>query len=148
MWPFKEKIETREAQPFTDAIAAAIIAQASGNVPSNPLTLAALEMAAGAYMRAFMGASVEGSAMVKKAISTPVLGLIARDLIRRGESIHLILTETGTLEIISCGSWDVRGGWSEESWEYRVDLFWTFGKHHPLSAVIFCFAFPVQRRPC
>ena len=60
MWPFKEKIETRTAQPFTDAIAAAIIAQASGTVPSNPLTLAALEMAAGAYMRAFMGASVEG----------------------------------------------------------------------------------------
>ena len=33
MWPFKEKIETREAQPFTDAIAAAIIAQASGTCP-------------------------------------------------------------------------------------------------------------------
>ena len=59
MWPFKDKIETRQAQPFTDAISAAIIAQASGTLPSNPLTLAALEMAAGAYMRAFMGATIE-----------------------------------------------------------------------------------------
>ena len=123
MWPFKETLETRTAQPFTDAIAAAIIAQASGTVPSNPLTIASLEMAAGAYMRAFMGATVEGSAMTKKALTSGTLGLVARDLIRRGESIHLILTDTGTLELISCGSWDVRGGWSEESWEYRVDLF-------------------------
>ena len=60
MWPFKEKIETREVQPFTDAIAQAIIMQASGTLPSNPLTLAALEMAAGCYMRAFMGATIEG----------------------------------------------------------------------------------------
>ena len=106
MWPWREKIETRTAQPFTDAIAAAIIAQASGTVPSNPLTLAALEMASGAYSRAFMGATVEGSAMVKKkALTSGTLGLIARDLIRRGESIHLILTDTGTLELIPCGSW-------------------------------------------
>ena len=60
MWPFKEKIETREVQPFTDAIAQAIIMQASGTLPSNPLTLAALEMAAGCYMRAFMGATIGG----------------------------------------------------------------------------------------
>ena len=141
MWPFKEKIETRTAQPFTDAIAAAIIAQASGNVPSNPLTLAALEMAAGAYMRAFMGATVEGSAMVKKALTSGTLGLVARDLIRRGESIHLILTDSGELELIPCGSWDVRGHWTEESWEYRVDLFGPSGnitRLVPSFSVIHC----------
>ena len=142
MWPFKDKIETREAQPFTDAITAAIIAQASGTLPSNPLTLAALEMAAGAYMRAFMGATIEGgSAMVKKALTSGTLGLIARDLIRRGESIHLILTDTGELDLVSCGSWDIRGEWTEDSWEYRVDLFGPSGnitRLVPASSVIHC----------
>ena len=141
MWPFKEKIETREAQPFTDAIAAAIIAQASGTVPANPLTLAALEMAAGAYMRAFMGATVEGSAMAKRALTSGTLGLVARDLIRRGESIHLILTDSGELELIPVGSWDVRGEWIEDSWEYRVDLFGPSGnitRLVPSSSVIHC----------
>ena len=79
--------------------------------------------------------------MVKKALTSGTLGLIARDLIRRGESIHLILTDSGMLELISCGSWDVRGGWSEESWEYRVDLFGPSGnvtRLVPASSVIHC----------
>ena len=143
MWPFTDKIETREAQPFTDAITASNHhAQASGTLPSNPLTLAALEMAAGAYMRAFMGATIEGSAMVKKALTSGTLGLIARDLIRRGESIHLILTDTGELGIITLWvSWDIRGEWTEDSWEYRVDLFGPSGnitRLVPASSVIHC----------
>ena len=125
MWPFSrsEKIETREAQPFTDAIAQAIIQQAAGTVPSNPLTTAALEMACGAYARAFMGAVIEGSERVKQAVTSSLLALIARDLIRKGESVNLISVFAGELEILPCGSWDVRGEWTEESWEYRVDLF-------------------------
>ena len=79
--------------------------------------------------------------MVKKAITSGTLGLIARDLIRRGESIHLILTDTGELELLPCGSWDVRGEWSEDSWEYRLDLFGPSGnitRLVPASSVIHC----------
>ena len=143
MWPFSraEKIETREAQPFTDAIAQAIIQQAAGTVPSNPLTIAALEMATGAYQRAFMGCTVEGSERVKQAVTSSLLALIARDLIRKGESIHLISVFAGQLELVPCGSWDVRGDWIEESWEYRVDLFGPSGnitRLVPSSSIVHC----------
>ena len=47
----------KSTQPFTDAIQAAIAAQAGGSLTGNPLALGALEMAAGAYSRAFAGAS-------------------------------------------------------------------------------------------
>ena len=47
--------------------------------------------------------------------------LIARDLIRRGESVHLIeVRRGGVVGLVPAGSWDVRGGWDPESWWYRV----------------------------
>ena len=56
-WPWQRTPERtpekrQSTQPFTDAIQAAIAAQAGGNLTGNPLALGALEMAAGAYSRA------------------------------------------------------------------------------------------------
>ena len=52
-----------------------------------------------------------------------MLALIARNLIRRGDSLHLIELRRGAAEFIPAGSWDVRGGWDEAAWFYRLDLF-------------------------
>ena len=125
MWPFtkSEKIETRQASSFTDAITSAIISQASGNLNANPLSIAALEMAAGAYARAFAGATVEGSDRVKQAVTSGLMGLMGRDLIRRGESILLILTDTGELELVPAGSWNITGHGLEDDWEYQVYIY-------------------------
>ncbi|MDE0387951.1 MAG: hypothetical protein OXI75_04560 [Rhodospirillales bacterium] len=57
------------------------------------------------------------------ALTADVLALIARDLIRRGESVFAIEVERGELALRTAGSWDTRGPWRESEWRYRLDLF-------------------------
>ena len=137
--PWRRKPEKRQStQPFTDAIVSAIAAQAGGNLPSDPLALGALEMAAGAYARAFAGAKITPDTA---ALTPAVRALIGRDLVRRGESIHLIDVNAGRVQLTPAGSWDVRGGWQESDWFYRLDLFGPSGnvtRFVPSAAVIHC----------
>ena len=136
MWPFKPKVETRESQPFTDAVVEAIVQAAGGTTPADPTAIAALEAAAGLYARCFAGAAVNS-----EMLTPAVRALIARDLIRRGESVHLIEVRHGKVALIPCGSWDVRGPWQEPSWWYRVDTFGPSGNgthFKPAASIIHC----------
>ena len=121
-WPWQREPEKREALPFTDAVVAALTATAAGTVAGDPSAIAALEAAAGLYAGAFAGATVtpEGA---RSALSPPCMALMARDLIRRGESVHAIEVEGGMVSLRPAGSWDVRGGPRESGWWYRVDVF-------------------------
>ena len=110
----------QSSQPFTDAIVAAIADQAGGNLTADPLALGAVEMAAGAYARAFAGASVSPAV---PALTPAIRGNLGRQLIRRGEAVYLIQVRRGALQLLPVGSWDVRGGWERESWFYRCDTF-------------------------
>ena len=123
-WPWQQqKTEVRNAQPFTDAIVAALASGVSGNAAS-PAASAALEAAAGHISRGFAVATVEGAPdMVRDALTADVLSLIARNLIRRGESLFLIEINNAGLALRPAGSWDVRGGWDPSDWWYRLDLF-------------------------
>ena len=130
--------EIRESQPFTDAITAAIVNQAGGSVPGDPGATAALEVAAGMYSRAFALATVRPA---MPALNPHVLALIGRNLIRRGESLHLLEIRGGSIELIPAGSWDVRGGDDPARWYYRLDLFGPSGnrtKLAPARQVIHC----------
>ena len=124
-WKFwrREPERRQSSQPFTDAIVSAIAAQAGGNLTGDPNAVGALEMAAGAYARAFSGATVQGSDMVKRALTPAVLGSIARSMIRRGESVYLIEIEGGEIRLQPVGSWDIRGGPDPSSWMVRADAF-------------------------
>ena len=119
-WPWS-KPEKRETQPFTDAVIQAIVSQAEGTTPGDPAQTWAMETAANLYARAFAAAKVTGDRT--SALSPPYLAHIARNLIRRGESLSLIEMSRGELVFRQAGSWDVRGGWDEDSWFYRLDLF-------------------------
>ena len=135
-WPWRT--EKRESQPFTDAVVGAIFAQAAGSVAADPSGLAALEVAAGLYARSFAAASIE-PAELRPVVGPAVRALIARNLIRRGESVHLIEVNSGQLRLIPVGSWDVRGPWHESAWWYRVDTFGPSGNathYTPASAVV------------
>ena len=137
-WPWQRKpSEKRQStQPFTDAIVAAIADQAGGNLTGNPLALGALEMAAGAYGRAFAGATLTPPV---PSLTPAIRASIARSLIRRGESVYLLEVQSGAVRLIPVGSWDVRGGWEPEGWHYRVDLFGPSGnitRFVPGSAVL------------
>lgn len=118
-WPWSRR-ETRATQPFTDAIVSAIAAQAAGTTAGDPSAIAALEACAGIWSRAFAAATVEPA---HPAITSAVLALIARDLIRRGESVFAIEVEGAAPVLRPVGSWDVRGPWREADWFYRLDLF-------------------------
>ena len=58
-----------------------------------------------------------------EAVTPAVLALIGRELVRRGECVFAIKMIDGELRLIPAGSWDIRGGWDESGWLYRVDLF-------------------------
>ena len=126
MWPFpKSKPEVRQSGgiPFSDAVVAAIVQAAGGTSPADPTAIAALEAATALYASAFAAAEVKPQNEITRAVSPQVRALIARDLIRRGESLHLIRVRAGRVQLFPAGSWDVRGPWEEQSWFYRLDLF-------------------------
>ena len=72
---------------------------------------------------AFAGARVTPSNAMTAGLTPACRALIARDLIRRGESVHAIGVEAGAVRLAPVGSWDVRGGPDERAWWYRVDVF-------------------------
>lgn len=138
-WPWT-RTEKREAQPFTDAVVGAIYAAAAGTVAADPSGLAALEVAAGLYARSFAAACIQPEGL-EETVGPQVRALIARQLIRRGESVHLIDVNRGAVRLIPAGSWDVRGPWTEADWWYRLDTFGPSGNathYTPASAVVHC----------
>ena len=121
-WPWsKPEPEKRETQPFSDAVIQAIVAAAEGTTPGDPAQTWALECAANLYARAFAAAKVSGERTERLTPGT--LALIARNLIRRGDSLHVIDLRRGVVDFLPAGSWDVRGGWDEATWFYHCDLF-------------------------
>ena len=146
LWPFG-RTEKRSQQGggsqggagFTDAVVRALVAQAAGGVSADPSATAALEAAAGSYARAFALAEVAPATPATRALTPAVLGLMARDLIRRGESVHVIEVGRGGVRLTPAGSWDVRGGPDPLTWRYRVDLFGPSGnitRHLPSASVV------------
>ena len=113
--------EKRESQPFTDAVIQAIVSQAEGSMPGDPAATWALETAASLYSKAFAAARITGERTEK--ITPGLMALVARNLIRRGDSLHVIELRRGDVDFLPVGSWDVRGGWDETSWFYRADIF-------------------------
>ena len=121
-WPWsKPEPEKREAVPFTDAVVAALTAQAGGTGTGDPSAIAAVEAAAGLYAGAFAGATVTPANPMTAGLTPACRALIARDMIRRGESVHRIRIEGGGVRLQPIGSWDVRGTADERGWWYRLD---------------------------
>ena len=146
LWPFG-RTEKRAAQGggsqggagFTDAIVQALLNQAAGGTTADPSATAALEAAAGSYARAFAVASVEPDTPATRALTPELLALMARDLIRRGEFVHVIEVGRGGVRLTPAGSWDVRGRFDPVTWRYRCDLFGPSGnvtRNLPAAAVI------------
>ena len=119
-WPFKKQ-EQVEVRSYTDALTNAYIAQALDGSESGGI--AALEVAAGLYSRAFASAIVEPRNRYTEGLTADVLGLMGRNLIRRGESLHYLNVEEGRVMLYPIGSHNVFGGYKESEWTYRLNLF-------------------------
>ena len=111
--------EVRESS-YTDTLIASLIrAQAGASTVAIPTATGALEACVGIVGRAFASAEVEGSSSITPAL----LSMIARDLLRKGESVHLIDVAAGAVQLLPASAFDVAGrSPSPTTWTYRLDL--------------------------
>ena len=123
-WPWQDApTETRADSSYTDALIAAITANAGGSVTAFPSAVGALEAAAGLISRAFASAEVDAeSTAALRALTPDCLALIGRALIRRGEVVFYIDTSRGMIDLLPCQSHDVDGGPLPDSWRYRCTV--------------------------
>ena len=88
-WPWAKAEKRQSGGGYTDAVVAAIEAQASATVADVSST-AAIEAAAGALSRALMAAEVQGPAWARDAVSPPWLAQVGRSIVREGSSLSVI----------------------------------------------------------
>ena len=139
-WPWQRGERRDSGGDFSDAVVRLIEAQAAGTAADASST-AAVEAASGALSRAFASAEVVGPAWVQEAVSPIVLGQIGRDLIRSGDSMHVIrVGGDGMVQLIPASSWHWEGNHDPDSWTVRATCYgpststtWNL----PASAVVF-----------
>ena len=125
MWPFrKRKPERRDSGgSFSDAVVRLIEAQAAGTAADASST-AAVEAASGALSRAMSSAEVVGEAWVQEAVTPTFLGQVGRDLVRSGDSMHVVRVDgAGRVRLIPASSWHFEGGEDPDTWTVRVTTY-------------------------
>ena len=139
-WPW-QSVEKRESGgDFSDAVVRLIEAQAAGSAADASST-AAVEAASGALSRAFASASVIAPDWVKNAVTPSVLAQIGRDLIRSGDSMHVIdVSSMGRVALLPCSSWHFEGSGHPETWTVRATFYGpstSTTRHLPYAGVVF-----------
>ena len=142
-WPWsKNPPERRQSGgDFSDAVVRLIESQAAGTAADASST-AAVEAASGALSRAFASADVEGDGWVRDAVTPSVLAQVGRDLVRRGDSMHVIrMNARGATRLIPASSWHFEGPHDPDAWTVRVTSYgpststtWNL----PAASVVFC----------
>ena len=138
-WPFhREKRDS--GGDFSDAVVRLIESQAAGNAADASST-AAVEAASGALSRAFASAEVVGEDYAVDAVTPTVLAQIGRDLIRSGDSMHVIdMDALGRVTLLPCSSWHFEGSAHPDSWTVRASFYGpstSVTRHLPFSGVVF-----------
>ena len=138
-WPWR-KAERREAAGgYTEIIGRLIEAQAAGTTQQASAT-AAIEAAAGVLSRAFASATVDAPDDIAEALSPRCMALIGRDLVRVGESLHVIRMVGGGLRLVPASTWYPEGGTDPEAWSYVATAYGPSGSETwrvPWSSVVY-----------
>ena len=124
-WPWeKQERERRDSGgDFSDAVARLIESQAAGTAADASST-AAVEAASGALSRAFASAEVVAAPWVQEAVTPVVLAQVGRDLIRSGDSMHVVRVDPmGAVKLIPASSWHWEGNHDPASWTVRVTAY-------------------------
>ena len=141
MWPFSRRDEVRQAS-YTDEVVAALVSRAHGASKADPASLAAVQAASGLVSRAFAAAEIlPVGTMATRALTAPLLALIGRGLILRGEVLLHIDATPGRVTLRPVSSWDISGTDDPASWRYRIDMAGpsrTRTISRPAEAVIHC----------
>ena len=142
-WPWQAKAapERRDSGgQFYDRVLAAIEAEAAGSAADVGST-AALEAAAGLVSRSLAAARVQGPSWATGPVQA-ALGQMGRDLVRSGQSLHVIRAGgDGMPRLVLCDSWHWQGGdWNPESWQCRATAYGPSSSQTwivPASSVVF-----------
>ena len=140
MWPFSRRTEKREAEGgYTGIVSALIELQAAGTTQQASAT-AATEAVAGALSRAFADARVDGPPDVAAALSPRTLAQIGRDLVRVGESLHVIRMTGGRLRLAPASTWYFQGDEDPADWTCTATAYGPSGSSTwrvPMDSVVF-----------
>ena len=123
-WPWQRREHRDSGGDFSDAVVRLIEAQAAGTAADASST-AAVKAASGALSRAFASAEVDLAApWVAQAVSPGFLAQVGRDLIRSGDSMHVIrMGAAGMPRLIPASSWHWEGSHDPDSWTVRVTAY-------------------------
>ena len=115
-------LRTRADSSYTDALIAAITANAGNTTTAFPTATAALEACAGFYGRAFAASEISAPDSIARLLTPDVMQLIGRSLIRRGEIVYYMSVRGGVLDLMPCAFHDIDGEPNRESWTYRCTV--------------------------
>lgn len=121
-WPWTRTEKRDSGGGFSDAVVRLIEAQADGKAADANST-AAVEAASGTLSRAFAAATVEAASWVQEAATPVVLAQIGRDLVRSGDSLHVIQVAGGRVKLIPASSWHWEGSHDPDSWTVRATAY-------------------------
>lgn len=119
MFKFLDRFTSKREASYTDAVVSGLLSVAADNAGPNAQSSGALELAAGLIGRSLASATVTGSPVL-----TPSAMLaIARDLVRRGESVWAIrVSPSMGASIIRASGYNIEGDFDENAWMYDIDL--------------------------
>lgn len=128
-WPWTRREKRSAGGGYSDAVVAAIEAQAAQKVADASST-AAIEAVAGMLSRALADADVIGPGWVQDAVTPFWLMQVGRSLIRPGESLSVVEMDsaTGRLELVPAAFWNFEalstpGAEREDTWTARVTTY-------------------------
>ncbi|MDD9989182.1 MAG: phage portal protein [Spirochaetaceae bacterium] len=123
-WPWAKR-ETRDSGgDFSDAIVALAEARAAGQA-ADASASAAVETAAGLLARSLSSATVEAADWARAAVTPDFLAQVGRDLVRRGESLHVIEAAGGDVMLLPAAQWTWEDGGDADprSWTVRATTY-------------------------
>lgn len=127
---------------FNDAVLRFLESQAAGSAAAASTgSTAAVEAASGALSRALAAAEVSGPEWARPAVSAEFLGQVGRDLVRSGQSLHVLdVDNAGRVSLLPAASWHFEGSAHPSSWSVRATVYGpstSVTRHLPFSGVVF-----------
>ena len=125
-WPWSKREPERRSSggDYSDIIIRLAEAQAAGTA-ADAASTAAVEAVSGALSRAFASAEVVGPPWAVEAVSPAFLALVGRDLVRRGQSLHVIrVGDDGRVRLAPAADWSWQDGSDDPmSWNVRATTY-------------------------
>ena len=125
-WPWSKREPERRSSggDYSDIIIRLAEAQAAGT-SADAASTAAVEAVSGALSRAFASAGVQGPPWAVEAVSPAFLALVGRDLVRRGQSLHVIrVGDDGRVRLAPAADWSWQDGTDDPmSWNVRTTTY-------------------------